>query len=429
MKNNLVINPSFEINDEVTTGWETAEPTDLQRQIYKRVATDQRVCLAIYSSKDRRSFGFWRGQTLIKEGRWYKAGVKARIKNIENPHLSLYAQVGFHFLKIKSIEKVSPDESEISFEQVFKYDNVGDGSTFDLFLRCAPEGQVLWYDPEVIEIPEPDFSFARVATIRFGKESKPISLGQQLINIEEKLDYAGKLSPDVILLTELCPITNVSSKEYMPFNKIAEEVPHGPCCSIFSKMAKKHKAYVIGGIAELKDGFLYNTAVIFDRNGEFLGKYVKTHLTFMEQLWGFVPGDEYPVFDLDFGRIGVTICYDEWFPEIYRIYGNKGAQAVFLPVMGGKPIVWRTRAIDNGYYVITSSVNPPSMIIDSSGLIISEVARDGVAVANLNMDYRETNVYIDPTYTHGMPGCLREKRNCIDYGFMEELFQQMTGMG
>lgn len=131
----------------------------------------------------------------------------------------------------------------------------------------------------------------------------------------------------------------------------------------------------------------FNTAVLFDRKGEFIGRYDKTHLTIEELFDGLSCGADYPVFDLDFGRIAVHICYDEWFPEVSRLYAHKGAEILFLPVWGGKPMTWRTRALDNNIYFVASSITPPNMVIDSSGRIIAETHDDGIAYADLNLAY------------------------------------------
>ena len=127
------------------------------------------------------------------------------------------------------------------------------------------------------------------------------------------------------------------------------------------------------------------------------------------------------MFDLDFGRVGVHICYDEWFPEVARYYAHQGVEILFLPVAGGKPITWRTRALDNGVYFVSASINPPSMVISSSGAILAETHDDGVACADLNLDVRPVNWYIDPTLSYGMPCIVPQMRNCLEDRLVEAL--------
>jgi predicted amidohydrolase len=179
--------------------------------------------------------------------------------------------------------------------------------------------------------------------------------------------------------------------------------------------------YVCAGVIERRGRHLYNTAVIYDRRGRFVGQYDKTHLTIGELQAGFSCGSGYPVFDLDFGRIGIHICYDEWFPEVARLYAHKGAEVLFLPVAGGKPITWRTRALDNGMHFVSASINPPSMVIESSGVILAETHDDGVVYADLNLERRQVNWYRDPTLSYGMPAVFPEMRNVLDDSLVAEL--------
>src|SRR5690606_21644241 len=110
-----------------------------------------------------------------------------------------------------------------------------------------------------------------------------------------------------------------------------------------------------------KDGDLFhNTAVLIDRQGKLVGKYRKVHLTIGEGENGLTPGTDYPVYDTDFGRIGLMTCWDNWFSEPARILRLKGAEMLFMPLAGDGDnthwdVVWKARAIDNGVWMVTSS--------------------------------------------------------------------------
>ena len=124
----------------------------------------------------------------------------------------------------------------------------------------------------------------------------------------------------------------------------------GPQTERISKAAAAGRIYVIVGCWEVfKDGSFANTALLFDRAGKIVGKYNKVHAA-VDQFEGEPPwskppkgkdadwfirndpewtmkrGDDFPVFDLDFGRIGILTCYDGWFPETFRILSLKGAE-------------------------------------------------------------------------------------------------------
>jgi predicted amidohydrolase len=264
---------------------------------------------------------------------------------------------------------------------------------------------------------------ARVATVRFGEPRDPLTLEGQRDRIAGKLDEAGALRPDIVCLTEFCHLAGVPSGT-AEWVSASEPVPDGPLCQVLAEKAQRHAMHVVCGLAERDGAYVYNTAVLFGRDGRLLGRYRKTHLTFAELAAGVSPGADYPVFALDFGRVAVLICYDEWFPEVARAYAQAGAEVLFLPVVGGKPITWRTRALDNGVYFVSSSWTPPSMIIDSSGAVLAETHSDGIAYADLDLRERRVNWYVDPTVTYGMPTIAPEMRNVLDDGLLAMLAEQ-----
>lgn len=146
----------------------------------------------------------------------------------------------------------------------------------------------------------------------------------------------------------------------------AESVP-GPTTERFQDLARQLSMVMVLPLYEqASDGVRYNTAVVIDADGTFLGKYRKAHipnkLRFWEQFY-FAPGDlGFPVFDTGAGRIGVSICYDKHFPEQWRTYGLAGAEVVVNPCALAGPVsqqVWRIEApaaaLANGYFV--ASVN------------------------------------------------------------------------
>ncbi len=374
------------------------------------------------SNGDVKAVSWWRGVIdNLEKGSWYKASVKAEIKDIASPGISVFAAVSKHLLAVKNREG-----DVLTLEVEFLHENDDNGFDFDLFLRAADKGKVEYFEPVIYEIDEPKHRTVKAATVRFDPERKLNGLDDQRKRIEDYLERAGRLDADVVLLTEFCTIEGVG-KYANDYLKAAEQVPSGPTCQLLAAQSKKHNMYVIAGIVETDGPHYYNTAVIFDRQGSFIGKYRKTHITYGELMEGISPGDQYPVFDLDFGRVAIQTCYDQWFPEVCRYYAYKGAEIVFEPVMGGKPITWRTRAIDNGVYIVTAGWTPPSMIIDSSGKILAENHHDGIAFTELNLDYRKVNVYNDPTLIYGMPGIAPAMRMTTDNNSLDELHKIMKG--
>lgn len=111
---------------------------------------------------------------------------------------------------------------------------------------------------------------------------------------------------------------------------LAEAVPEGPSSQAWIALAQRLGIYLVAGIAERCGHRLYNSALIAGPQG-YLGTYRKLHLWGDENLY-FEAGDlGLPVFDTELGRIGVAICYDGWFPEVYRLLAVRGADIVAVP--------------------------------------------------------------------------------------------------
>jgi predicted amidohydrolase len=115
----------------------------------------------------------------------------------------------------------------------------------------------------------------------------------------------------------------------------------GDVLPALSEAARKHQIAVIGGSIYQRhpNGGKYNTALVFNSSGEFLGDYRKVHIphdpAFYEANY-FTPGDQgFKVFDLGFAKVSVLICYDQWFPEAARCCALMGAQILFYPTAIG----------------------------------------------------------------------------------------------
>ncbi len=117
-----------------------------------------------------------------------------------------------------------------------------------------------------------------------------------------------------------------------------EHIPDGPTTKRMQDLAKQtghgpHRADVRGGRDAA--GIYYNTAAVIDADGQYLGKYRKTHIPHVKGFWEkfyFRPGNlGYPVFETAVGKVGVYICYDRHFPEGARALGLNGAEMVFIP--------------------------------------------------------------------------------------------------
>ena len=247
------------------------------------------------------------------------------MEGIASPRLSVLVQVGQHYLV-----PTGRSGAWVRLSQRFRHDGSEPGQLFEMCLRSTASGSVSFRRPRLTRVSPSKGRKIRVATARFD-EVEPITLQQQRQRITDILDQAGGHKPDIVVLPEYSPVVGVPESSFGLHYTVAEPVPTGPVCSILSAKAARYSMYVIAGVLENRDGYLYNTAVIFDRGGRLVGQYDKTHPTMGEMYSGFSCGASYPVFDLDFGRIGIHICYDEWFPEVSRLFACKGAEILFLP--------------------------------------------------------------------------------------------------
>ena len=111
---------------------------------------------------------------------------------------------------------------------------------------------------------------------------------------------------------------------------LAEEIPGGPACRAWADAAARHRMHIVAGIAEREGRALYNSAVVVGPQGV-IGTYRKNHLWAAENLF-FEPGNlGVPVFHTDIGRIAVVVCYDIWFPEVFRLAAMQGADILCVP--------------------------------------------------------------------------------------------------
>lgn len=169
-------------------------------------------------------------------------------------------------------------------------------------------------------------SMLTVAAIQF----EPV-LGNVEANREKMLGLIEKAFDQD---AELIVTPECSSSGYVFNNRqeamaCAESVPDGPTVDALIKTAARRNGYIVSGLIEKDGDSLYNTAVLAGPEG-YIGKYRKTHLWDTDNTL-FEKGNEFPVFNLPFGRVGLSICYDNWFPEVARIYAAKGVDIICHP--------------------------------------------------------------------------------------------------
>jgi len=219
------------------------------------------------------------------------------------------------------------------------------------------------------------------------------------------------------------------SEDYEYF-KLAESIP-GPSTEAWSDFAKRHGVVIVSSLFEKRThGLYHNTAVVIDADGTLLGSYRKMHIPddplFYEKFY-FTPGDlGYRVFHSKYGRIGVLVCWDQWYPEAARLTALKGAEILVYPTAigwhpkeprelqlrqhGAWETIQRSHAVANGCYVLSINrsgfENPAggnglqfwgqSFITGTMGELLAKAPVEGDQILTAELDLAQ----IDDTRTH-----------------------------
>ncbi len=181
--------------------------------------------------------------------------------------------------------------------------------------------------------------------------------GEVKDNIEEALKLIRSVNADVVVLPELFN-TGYAFLSREEVRRFAEEIPNGETCSILVEESGRLGKTIVAGLAEKAGDALYNTAVLVSK-GRFVGLYRKLHLFNREKIL-FNKGDLEPrVYVVDGVRIGMLICFDWLFPEIWRVLALKGAEIIAHPSNLVLPnycqISMLARSFENHIYTITAN--------------------------------------------------------------------------
>lgn len=186
---------------------------------------------------------------------------------------------------------------------------------------------------------------------------------QNLIHARELLYQAARDRIDLAVLPEMfcCPYSNRFFRAY-------GEEEGGAAWTALSQTARELQIYLVGGsMPELSDGKVYNTSYVFDRGGRQIAKHRKAHLFDIDvegrqrfrESEVLSPGSQITVFDTEFGKIGLCICFDFRFQELAKTMADRGVQLIVVPAafnMTTGPAHWellfRQRAVDNQIFTL-----------------------------------------------------------------------------
>jgi len=249
----------------------------------------------------------------------------------------------------------------------------------------------------------------------------------------ELAEKAAKQGANIICTQELFRSQYFCQSEDHDYFKLAEPIPNGPSTVALQKIAKKYGVVIVGSLFEKRaSGLYHNTAVIIDADGKLLGVYRKMHIPddplYYEKFY-FTPGDTgFRAWDTKFGKIGVLVCWDQWYPEGARLTAMQGAEILFYPTAigwhpgekeeygenqhGAWETIQRSHAVANGCYVaavnrigteVLEKVGGPgiefwgqSFVAGTSGQILAKASVDKEEVMIVPVELGK----VDVTRTH-----------------------------
>ena len=310
-------------------GWRTTSPRDEISPMFEVQPTDNgQYALVIAGADTEATYGWWVRDYEVAAGKSYAFRVAFSFENIPLPRRSVLARLTRFDADGKKLRQPEyPATVELSVEKgtgviCGTYDMPADcvRVRVELVLRWVRGGRVEWRDVSLEEAPAVEPRVVRVATIRYRPAQRTSGPDENRKLFAAMVTKAAKQRPDIIVLGE--GITVVSTG--MKYVDVAESVP-GPTSKRFGELSRAHDCYIVAGIYERDGEVEYNTSLLMGPGGEVVGKYRKTCIPREESEGGLMPGDEYPVFDTPFGKVGMMTCWDAHFPEVARRPATTGA--------------------------------------------------------------------------------------------------------
>jgi len=248
-------------------------------------------------------------------------------------------------------------------------------------------------------------------------------VASNLNEAERLITLAAEQGAKLVVLPEYFAIMGLNEIDKV---NAREKEGSGPIQNFLSKIAKKYKIWVIGGSVPLESHYLnkvFNSSLVYNDQGKQVARYDKIHLFGLDlgtehyhEENTIVHGDSVKVVETPFGKIGLSICYDLRFPELYRAMGQVDMIVVpsaFTETTGKAhwETLIRARAIENlcyviapaqgGYHLSGRETHGNSMIVDPWGVILDRLPRgSGVVMANINPQYQQSLRKSLPALSH-----------------------------
>ena len=356
--------------------------------------------------------GYWTKTFPIKGGQYYHFHAARKLLNVGSPRRSAVVRILWQDDHGKAVpgdtaavsgylkgwkgnaepeyptDKATDKAGWTEVSDTYRTPSKATRAVVELHLQWAPGGGVGWSEMRLTHVEKPAPRTVRLAAVHFKPSGK--SPEQNCREFAPLIEEAAKQKADLVVLGET--LTYFGTGKSMV--ETAEPIP-GPSTNYFADLAKKHNLHIVFSQCERDKHLVYNTAVLLGPDGKLIGKYRKVCLPRGEIAAGIAPGKEYPVFDTRFGRVGLMVCYDGFFPEVARRLSNRGAEVIAWPVWGCNPSLAAARACENHVYLVSSTYEDISRnwmvtaVFDHEGKTIAKAEKWGaVAVAEVDLNQR-----------------------------------------
>ncbi len=376
---NLIPNPDFGHGElgGLPESWTMYSPQPYLAPYFALTVEEGRKVLSIKGNGDENCIGWIAASFPMEGGHTYRLTVRFHASSDVNPYKNLL----FSFFSdnkfndgIFEFRKIADNE----FEGEGKFFVPGSGrmtGEVRLAYRLMAEGYVRIFNTclELSDlIPERN---VRIACFQ--------GFTADIGTWEHVIDIAAANGADLSLLPET--FTGDDAK------KVQQPID-GECGCLMERKAKQHQMYVSGTFIhrDKADGHLYNTGLLFDRQGVQIGRYDKIHPYSPEFMHdGVTPGNAAPVFNTDFGTVGMMICYDSWFTDVAELVALKGAEVLLFPNAGYYRSLMPARANDNGLRIVSSSMYGGAGVWDTSGADVERPDMDPTRSANNDRTFKD----------------------------------------